>query len=120
MSDELPLRDVVFLVADGAMAEMLKAFFGRDGFHRRLRCGLFNFDPQPGEDLIVAPTKDPGVYGTAHQLLQPYERSHQRAVVMLDADWDGSPGASRIKEHVAHNMAGAWADFAVMAPGCGG
>ena len=64
--------------------------------------------------IIVAPTKDPGVYGTAHELLRPYERSHQRAVVIVDADWDGSPGAAAIREHISQRLADGWKEFAVI------
>jgi hypothetical protein len=102
----------VFLVADGGMEQMLRGFFGRDQFHRSLGCGPFGFDP--AKDIVVAPTKDPGVYGTTRELLRPYEQSHQRAVVMLDAEWEGSPGASAIHAHVKGELTGVWDNFAVV------
>lgn len=105
-------RDVIFLLADGGMEQVLRGFLGREQFHRSLGCGMFAFDP--ARDVIVAPTKDPGVYGTAHELLRPYEGSHWRAVVILDADWNGSPGAAAIHEHVAKRMTGRWSEFAVI------
>lgn len=107
-----PKRDVVFLVADGGMEQMLRGFFGRDHFHRSLRCGPFTFDP--AKDVVVAPTKDPGVYGTARELLRPYEHSHERAVVMLDADWAGSPGATTIQAQIKAALADVWDEFAVI------
>ncbi|MEW9531730.1 hypothetical protein [Microbispora sp. NPDC049125] len=112
MTQPSPRRDVIFLVADAAMEQMLRGFLGRPQFHRSLRCGPFAFDP--GADVIVAPTKDPGVYGTAHQLLSPYERSHRRAVVMLDAAWEGSPGSIAIQDRVADSVSRAWDEFAVV------
>lgn len=105
-------RDIIFLLADGGIEQVLGGFLGREQFHRSLGCGVFVFDP--ARDVIVAPTKDPGVYGTAHELLRPYERSHRRAVVILDADWNGSPGAAAIHEHVAERMTGLWSEFAVI------
>ena len=105
-------RDIIFLLADGGMEQVLRGFLGREQFHRSLGCGVFDFDL--ARDVIVAPTKDPGVYGTAHELLRPYERSHRRAVVILDSDWNGSPGASAIHEHVTKRMIGRWSEFAVI------
>jgi hypothetical protein len=107
-----PKRDIIFLLADGGMEQVVRGFVGRQQFHRSLGCGRFSFDPR--EDIIVAPTKDPGVYGTAHEFLRAYERSHHRAVVMMDADWAGSPGAAAIREHVAQCLDGAWKEFAVI------
>ena len=102
----------MFLLADSGMEQVLRGFLGRDQFHRSLGCGKFEFDP--AQDVIVAPTKDPGVYGTAHELLRSYERTHQRAVVIVDADWSGSPGATLIQEHVSQRMAARWQEFAVI------
>jgi hypothetical protein len=105
-------REVFFLVADGGMAEVVKAFLGRDQFHRSLGCGRFDFDAD--EDIRPAPTKDPGVYSTAHELLQPFEHSHRRAVVMVDADWDGTPGSTIIRERITQCLAGRWQEFVVI------
>lgn len=105
-------RDIIFLLADGGMEQVVKGFLAREQCHRSLGCATFHFDPDL--DIRVAPTKDPGVYGTAHELLQPYEHSHQRAVVIVDADWAGSPGASAIRKHVSHRLTGRWEEFAVI------
>ncbi|WP_283137125.1 methylation-associated defense system protein MAD4 [Rhizohabitans arisaemae] len=112
MTGQPPDRDVVFLVADAAMEQMLRGFLDRPHFHRSLGCGQFTFDPSV--DVIVAPTKDPGVYGTARQLLSPFERSHGRAVVMLDVAWDGSPGPKAIHEHISRSLGQVWNEFAVV------
>jgi hypothetical protein len=90
-------RDVVFLVADGAMQQVLVGFLGRPHRYRSLGCGPFAFER---EDIVVAPNRDPGVYGYTRELLRPFEKSHQRAVVMLDAAWDGSPGAGAIRAEI--------------------
>jgi hypothetical protein len=105
-------RDVVFLVADDGMRQMLLGFFDRPQPHRRLGCGAFDFDAD--EDIVVHPNKDPGVYHTARDLLGPYERSHERAVVMVDAAWNGSPGVKAIQHHIARSLETAWERFAVV------
>lgn len=112
MTTSADLRDVIFLLADGGMEQVLRGFLGRDQFHRSLGCGKFEFDP--AQDVIVAPTKDPGVYGMAHELLRPYERSHRRAVVMVDADWDRSPGATTMRKDISQRMAAHWQEFGVI------
>jgi hypothetical protein len=105
-------RDVVFLLADGGMEQLLLGFLGRPQFHRSLGCSPFAFDPR--EDVFVAQTRDPGVYGTAREFLRPFERTHCRAVVMLDADWVGSPGSEAIHKHVSQCLTDAWTEFAVV------
>jgi hypothetical protein len=104
-------RDIVFMVADNGMKHVVKGFLGREP-HRRLGCGRFTIDPDL--EIRVEPTKDPGVFGKAHELLQPYEHSHQRAIVMVDADWDGTPGAVAIREHISQRLARGWKEFAVI------
>lgn len=106
------MRDIVFLLADGGMEQVLRGFLGRDQFHRSLGCGKFEFNPD--QDVVVAPTRDSGVYSVAHELLRPYERSHKHAVVMVDADWEGSPGATTMRMHISERMAARWQEFGVI------
>ncbi len=99
------MRDCLFLVADKNMEGMLKGFFSRDAFHHAMGCGHFNFDYR--QDLVVAHGQnDPGMYTRANEFLQPYASSHRHAVVIVDADWDGSPGeeviSQRLSEHLTH------------------
>jgi hypothetical protein len=104
-------RDVIFLVADNGMKHVVKGFLGREP-HRRLGCGAFALDPDL--EIRVEPTKDPGVYGKARELLRSYVRTHRRAIVILDADWNGSPGAATIREQVGQHLKADWAEFAVI------
>ena len=108
-------RDCVFLVADGNMAAAIQGFLDREQFHQSL--GIAPFEFSRDLDLLVEPGHDPGVYLRAHELLRPYERSHQHAVILLDAAWDGSPGAERISGDICGHMPGCgWATerFAVV------
>lgn len=98
------MRSVLFLVADKNMEAMIKGFFSRTEFHRTLGCGPFVFDPR--QDLLVAHgLNDPGLYTRANELLQPFVHTHAHAVVMLDADWDGSPGVEAIKLRIDSHLA---------------
>ncbi|MDE1953328.1 MAG: hypothetical protein KGL51_01480 [Betaproteobacteria bacterium] len=85
------------------MEGMLKGFFSRNAFHRAVGCGHFDFDLR--RDLLVAHGQnDPGLYTRANEFLQPYVSTHRHAVVIVDAEWDGSPGehaiAQRLNEHL--------------------
>ena len=106
-------RDIVFLLADPGMEQVVKGFLSREP-HQRLDCGRFEFDPD--KDIVVAPTRDPGVYGASRGWLQPFERSHRHAVVVIDAAWEdsGSPSAAEIREHITKNLADVWRECVVI------
>ncbi len=50
---------------------------------------------------------DPGVFRTAHDMLAPFLNSHRRAIIVLDAAWDGSPGAEAIRAGISRRMVAA-------------
>lgn len=104
------MRDCLFLVADKNMESMLKGFLSRENFHLSLSCAPFVFDPR--QDLVVAHGQnDPGLYTRANALLQPYARSHRHVIVMVDVDWDGSPGHEMIKRVIqSHIVNAGWID----------
>lgn len=104
------MRDCLFLVADKNMEGMLKGYFSRKAFHQAMGCGFFDFDAQ--QDLMVAHGQnDPGLYTRANAFLQPYASSHRHAVVMVDSEWDGSPGKAAIEQRLREHLADAgWSD----------
>lgn len=88
-------RDCLFFVADKTMRETFLGFLSREDRAAQLGCGNFDFDP--AEDLFFAAGQnDPGLYTRAGSLLSPFLQSHRKAVVVLDCDWDGSPGQAQI------------------------
>lgn len=105
-------RDVVFLLADKGMEHVITGFLGRDNFHQSLGCAAFDFSPR--HDVIVSPVKDSGMFRYASGLLRSYERTHWRAVVVVDADWVGSPGAETIRQRLDRTLSPAWEDLAVI------
>lgn len=108
-------RPCVILVADSNMAAAFKGYFSRAQWHLSLGCAPFDFDSSVGGDLIVDEGgNDPGVYTKGHELLRPYQSSHDRALVVLDTEWDGSPGKAAIERHItAKLVASGWAADAV-------
>lgn len=100
------MRDCLFLVADKNMEGMLKGFFSRDAFHHAVGCGHFDLDIR--QDLLVAHGQnDPGLYTRANEFLQPYAGTHRHAVVIVDAEWDGSPGAEAISQRLIEHLSNA-------------
>lgn len=104
------MRDCLFLVADKNMEGLLKGFFSREGFHQSLRCSPFQFHAR--QDLVVAHGQnDSGLYSRADELLGGYHKTHRHAVIILDAEWDGSPGAQCITEKLKCHLENAgWQD----------
>ena len=98
-------RPCVILVADSNMAAAFKGYFSRAQWHLSLGCTPFEFDADIGGDLIVDEGgNDPGIYTKGHELLRPYQHSHARALVVLDREWDGSPGKLAIERDIAQNL----------------
>lgn len=106
------MRDCVFLVADSQIEAMLKGFLQRDKFHLSLGCGEFEFDAT--KDLVVDPNRDPGVYSRGFQVLAGFASTHRCAVTILDADWDGSPGADAIRKKIGQDLRERWKEYIVV------
>ena len=97
------MRDCIFLLADTNMEAAFKGFLCRDQFHQSLQCGAFDFDAR--QDLVVASgANDPGLYNRGHELLRPYTQTHTHAILVLDSEWDGSPGADAIDTYISANL----------------
>ena len=102
-------RELVFVVADTTMQQVLQGFFCRAQFHRSLRCGAFTIDPRQNQDVFVASGQnDPGLYAQPEELVRPHLTTHRRAVIMVDADWQGSPGVDQIRLNITARVARVW------------
>lgn len=96
------MRPLFFLVADKNMEFMIRGFFERDGWDKAVGCTPFDME---SSDIVPAVGRnDPGLYAQADTLLSPYRGRYRHVVVMVDAAWEGSPGASaisaRLDEHI--------------------
>lgn len=99
-------RPCVILVADNMMVGAIKGFFSNPQWHMKLGCSQFDFDPRT--DLICDSLgNDQGVYTRAHELLRPYLTSYDKAIVILDCDWNGKHRKQRsdITKHITGNLA---------------
>jgi len=98
-------RPCVILVPDGNMAAAFRGYLTRENWNLSIGCATFEFNPDLGGDLLVdGGGNDPGVYARAHELLRPYSHTHERALVALDCEWEGSPGKDAIVRHITENL----------------
>jgi hypothetical protein len=98
-------RPCVFLVADSTMAQVLKSFLDRKYLEDRLGCRTFDFDFQ--QDVVVDVlhgNTDGGIHRRAHELLRPYTRTHQYAVVILDKNFGGQLPTAVVREGICRNL----------------
>jgi len=103
------MRDLGFLVADKNMEACLHGLFGRDGWRRSIRCG--RVDVASTDVHVAAGHNDPGLYARGDELLRPFVGKYLHMVIMVDAEWEGSPGAQVIRARVdRHLTAAGWSD----------
>lgn len=104
------MNDLLFLVADKNMAEAVGGLLERDQIHRIIGCRAFQFDAR--RDIkVAAGQNDPGLYVRANELLRPLAADYAHAVVVVDEEWDGSPGADEIARKLrAHLGDAGWSE----------
>jgi hypothetical protein len=104
------LNDLLFYVADTNMAEAVGGLLGRDEIHRIVGCAPFGFDGR--RDITVAAGQnDPGIFVRGNELLRPFASDYAHAVVIVDEEWDGSPGAEEIEKAVRIHLTDAgWSE----------
>ncbi len=96
----------MFVVADKNMEFAVKGFFGRGDFHHKLQCSHFVFDPR--DDVYVARGKnDPGLYVHGDQVFRHACDTHRNIVVMIDEEWEGSPGREEISQRLNGHLTNA-------------
>lgn len=98
------MNDLLFMVADKDMAEAVAGLLERDKVHLIIGCAPFDFDSR--RDIkVAAGQNDPGLYVRANELLRPLAADYQHAVLIIDEEWDRSPGAAiieaRLQDHLA-------------------
>jgi len=104
------MRPLVFHLADRQMYEGFRAFFKRNDWQFKLGCARFDFDPDDERDLFrIGGCTDPGLYDNAHENLRTHQRTHERAIVVIDAQFPGTPGtddvaAAAVRERILGNL----------------
>ena len=98
--------DLVVLVADKQMEQAVQGILGRPK-----AIGIRSI---ASPTVLVHPNRDPGVFTTGHELVAPYAKDHEHALLMLDMAWDGRPSdnPTDIEQEIEGRCAGHWADRA--------
>lgn len=109
------MKDLLFLVADKTMGEAVAGLLDRDQVHRIIGCRHFTFDSR--RDIKVAVGEnDAGLYVRANVFLRYLAAEYRHAVVIVDEEWDGSPGVGAIEERLrAHLVDAGWSADAALA-----
>lgn len=79
-------KDLVVLVADVQQEKTLETLLRKRQPSLGIRTIVF--------DIFRHPRQDPGVFHEAAEFLGPYTSSHDHALVLLDAAWEGAPGGA--------------------------
>jgi hypothetical protein len=60
----------------------------------------------------VHPHRDPGCYGTAHELVSTFAHEAEHALVVFDRAWDGAPSNDRVvlQGHVEEQLRADWGE----------
>lgn len=103
------MNDLLFLVADKNMAEAVGGLLERDQIYQAIGCAPFQFDAR--RDIkVAAGQNDPGLYVRANELLRPLAAEYRHAVVIVDEEWEGSPGEEEIVRRLSEHLVNAgWA-----------
>jgi hypothetical protein len=101
------MRPLGFLVADKNMQACLLGLFSRTQWHRSMGCAPV--DVLPDDVHVAAGQSDPGLYTRGNELLRPYAGRYSHMVLMVDAEWEGSPGAAAIAARAhSHLQSAGW------------
>jgi len=97
------VNDLLFLVADKNMAGAVGGLLEREQIHRIVGGAPFDFDAR--RDIKVAEGQnDPGLFVRANELLRPLRAEYTHAVVIVDEEWNGSPGAAEIEKKLRAHL----------------
>ena len=98
------MRELLFRVADGCMAEAIAGVFDRTAWERVIRCRRFDFDSRR-DVKVAAGRNDCGLFSEGCELVRPFFGEYRRVVMIVDEAWDGSPGAvaieAKLREHLS-------------------
>lgn len=96
-------RKVVFFVPCNGINMAVTGIFNRVNLFAEVECTPFDFDS--ARDIKKLPTgNDHGVWKNAHQYLGPLVTSYEKAVILIDAQFPGSPGSEVIEQDIINNM----------------
>lgn len=97
------MRPLLVYVADKNMAEAVGGLLSRQAFHHAIGCAPFDFDSR--RDIKVANGQnDPGIYTRGGELISPFHDEYQHAILIADEEWEGSPGATAMRDALRRHL----------------
>ncbi len=90
------LKELVVLVADSQQKIVVETLLEV----RYQALGIRQLVRQEQFDIYPHPYRDPGVYQEAGKFLSVFESQYRYALVLLDAEWEGTPGSANIKNSI--------------------
>lgn len=96
--------DLVVLVPDASIEQAVRGLLSRPA--------AVGIRPLGSVKVLVHPNRDPGVFGTAHTLLESFATDAEFALIILDHAWEGSPhpSASEIAKAIESKCRKDWGD----------
>ena len=91
------IKDLIVLVADKSQEMAIGALLE----NRRRSLGI----RQITYDIDRHPEHDPGIYRRGASYLSTFAKQYGRALVVLDAHWEGTPGAEKIQKKITKELA---------------
>ncbi len=91
------MKDLVVLVADGHQQAVVETLL-------KERHQALQIRKMQEFEIFAHPQRDPGVYRDGGAFLSPFAQQYKYALVMLDAEWEGGPGATKIKEKIENDL----------------
>jgi len=91
--------DILILTADGTIERIVKTIV----FRRYRSLGLSSAPSEKSVQIVSHPGRDPGVYSRI-DLLRQISSPAKRHIIILDEEWEGSPGSSQIIQSLAQKL----------------
>ena len=93
-------KDLVVLVADGQQQAVIETLLVK----RHQSLNIRHLRKMEEFQIFAHPQRDPGVYTNGGAFLSSFVKQYQYALVLLDAEWEGSPGVRQIKEKIEDDL----------------
>jgi len=98
MREHTPLKkDLIVLVADKSQEMAIDTLLE----HRRPSLDINKIT----WDIYRHPEHDPGIYRKGSCFLSAFAKQYRRALVVLDAQWEGTPGTKDIQKKLIQELA---------------
>ena len=89
-------KPLIVLTADTQQKQTVATLLS----HRWQSLGIRQIQPE----IFLHPRRDPGVYHEAGNFLAPFAKQYRYALVLIDAEWDGSPDAANIEKKIQSDL----------------